>query len=118
RFDDLLNLIPARLTGLLFTLQAPWWSKPVLPVLEAMRAEAPQHRSPNAGWPESALAQVLGVSLAGPRQYDAAVVEAPFINPQGRAPGAQDLQHGLMSYRWLIYTVVGLLAITALLQSF
>ena len=79
RFDDLLNLIPARLSALLIWLTAP--NRYALP---AIMAEAPRHRSPNAGWPEAAMAQVLGVALSGPRTYDGVRRDYPFVNDDGR----------------------------------
>jgi adenosylcobinamide-phosphate synthase len=42
------------------------------------------HRSPNAGWPESAMAAALGLALAGPRRYGATIVDDPFLNAAGR----------------------------------
>ena len=79
RFDDLMNLIPARLTALLI-----WLTAPRRAALPAIRAEAPRHRSPNAGWPESAMAQVLGIALSGPRTYDGERRDYPFVNADGR----------------------------------
>ncbi|MFZ3580590.1 adenosylcobinamide-phosphate synthase CbiB [Loktanella sp. DJP18] len=79
RFDDLLNLIPARLTALLI-----WATAPRRSALPAVMAEAPRHRSPNAGWPEAAMAQVLGIALSGPRTYDGQRRDYPFVNAEGR----------------------------------
>ena len=79
RFDDLLNLIPARLTALLI-----WATAPRRKALPAIMAEAPRHRSPNAGWPEAAMAQVLGIALSGPRTYDGQRRDYPFVNADGR----------------------------------
>ncbi len=79
RFDDLLNLIPARLSAALLAV--------VLRVTgdrAAIITEAGQHRSPNAGWPEAAMARGLGVALSGPRAYDGAMREYPFVNPKGQ----------------------------------
>ena len=79
RFDDLLNLIPARLSAALLAV--------VLRVTgdrAAIITEAGQHRSPNAGWPEAAMARGLGVALSGPRAYDGAMREYPFVNPEGQ----------------------------------
>lgn len=79
RFDDLLNLIPARLSAALLAM--------VLRVTgdrAAIITEAGQHRSPNAGWPEAAMARGLGVALSGPRAYDGAMREYPFVNPEGQ----------------------------------
>ena len=79
RFDDLLNLIPARLTALLILLAH--FSFRAWPVV---RRDARLHRSPNAGWPEAAMAGTLGIALAGPRQYDGTMRDFPFVNPDGR----------------------------------
>lgn len=81
RADDLLNLIPARLTALLIALPGGQWRD-----WRGIRRDAALHRSPNAGWPESAMARVLGVALAGPRSYDGALRDFPWVNPQGRRP--------------------------------
>ena len=48
------------------------------------RRDAPRHRSPNAGWPEAAVASTLDLSLGGPRRYGELVVDAPMLNPAGR----------------------------------
>ena len=78
RFDDLLNLIPARLTALLIALAHGWTDpKPIL-------RDAPLHRSPNAGWPEAAMAVVLDVALSGPRAYHGGMSAFPWVWPEGR----------------------------------
>lgn len=78
RFDDLLNLIPARLTALLI-----WLTAPRRGVWPAIIRDARLHRSPNAGWPEAAMAQVLNVALSGPRSYHGQMTQFPFVNPKG-----------------------------------
>ncbi|WP_068316257.1 adenosylcobinamide-phosphate synthase CbiB [Polycladidibacter hongkongensis] len=83
RLDDLLNLIPARLTGLAFCLCAPVDGGNPRHALKVMLQDATQHRSPNAGWPEAAMAASLNIALAGPRQYDGYKVEDPFMNARG-----------------------------------
>lgn len=82
RCDDLVNLIPARLTGMAIAAfdGAAW---------RAMRRDAPHHRSPNAGWPESAMAAVLGVRLAGPRRYGGKLVDDGWMG-DGRAEVTPD----------------------------
>jgi adenosylcobinamide-phosphate synthase len=78
RFDDLLNLVPARLTAVLIALAHGWLDpKPVL-------RDAPLHRSPNAGWPEAAMAVVLDVALSGPRAYHGVMSDFPWVWPEGR----------------------------------
>ncbi len=81
RLDDLLNLVPARLTALL--IAAPHG---LLSQLRAIRADARLHRSPNAGWPEAAMARALGIALAGPRAYDGKPRDFPWVNAAGRRP--------------------------------
>lgn len=86
RLDDVLNLIPARLTALLIALTHGWVDpKPIL-------RDAPKHRSPNAGWPESALAPVLNIALSGPRSYSGVRKDYPWVWPEGRRdPGPDDI---------------------------
>ncbi|HZT50386.1 MAG TPA: adenosylcobinamide-phosphate synthase CbiB [Stellaceae bacterium] len=85
RLDDLLNLAPARLAGLLLGCAAM-----VTPrangrdALLTMMRDAGKHRSPNAGWPEAAAAGALGLALAGPRRYGGILVEEPWLGT-GRA---------------------------------
>lgn len=78
RFDDLLNLIPARLTALMIALAHGW--RDARPILR----DAPLHRSPNAGWPEAAMAVVLDVALSGPRSYHGVKRDFPWVWPEGR----------------------------------
>ncbi|MBO6604409.1 adenosylcobinamide-phosphate synthase CbiB [Rhodophyticola sp.] len=87
RLDDVLNWVPARLTALLIALAhgAPQaW--------HIARREAWRHRSPNAGWPEAAMAGVLGIALSGPRSYHGERKAFPFVNASGRHdPGPRDI---------------------------
>lgn len=90
RFDDLLNLIPARLTALLI------WAVTSRPNPMAIIREAPLHRSPNAGWPEAAMAHGLDIALSGPRSYDGEIKDYPFVNGDGdRALNANDVDRSV-----------------------
>jgi adenosylcobinamide-phosphate synthase len=108
RFDDLLNLVPARLAGLL--LAAAGVFVPAATPRQAFAAmirDAGRHRSPNAGWQEAALAGALGVALAGPRRYGGTVVEDHWMNEGGRSEATvKDIRRGL-----------GLYAIACILQA-
>ena len=79
RTDDLLNWVPARLTATIIALVARNANK-----LGEIRASAGHHRSPNAGWPEAAMASALDVALAGPRTYDGQTIDYPFVHQDGR----------------------------------
>ncbi|MBC7132987.1 MAG: cobalamin biosynthesis protein CobD [Roseovarius sp.] len=95
RLDDVANFVPARLTGLLLALAAP---RVAGRALRVMLRDARAHRSPNAGWPEAAMAGALGVRLSGPRLYGRRVSEEPWLNGGARDPGAADLRRGLRLY--------------------
>ncbi|WP_299689548.1 adenosylcobinamide-phosphate synthase CbiB [uncultured Tateyamaria sp.] len=91
RCDDVLNWVPARLTALALTLMGGAWH-----AWAAIRADAALHRSPNAGWPEAALAHSLSFALAGPRSYDGAVQTFPWVNGAGkRALTSSDIDTGV-----------------------
>jgi adenosylcobinamide-phosphate synthase len=85
RLDDLLNLVPARLSGVLLAAAALLMPQArVAPALRTMLRDARKHRSPNAGWPEAATAGALDLALAGPRRYHGEVVDDPWLG-DGRA---------------------------------
>ncbi|QIG98872.1 MULTISPECIES: adenosylcobinamide-phosphate synthase CbiB [unclassified Bradyrhizobium] len=96
RIDDLANLIPARLTGLLLVVLAPRPSQ----AWSCMLRDARRHRSPNAGWPEAAMAGALGVRLSGPRIYHGSIADEPWLNEGARDPAAADIFAGLKLYRY------------------
>lgn len=101
RFDDLLNWAPSRLTALLFA--ATHFDFAAGPEI---RRDARLHRSPNAGWPEAAMARILGVSLSGPRAYDGVLQSFPFVNASGRsAVTANDIDRAI-SALWRAWGVL------------
>ncbi len=111
RLDDLVNWIPARLTALLFALARPGrWGD----ASRVVRRDAAKHRSPNAGWPEAAMAGAMGIRLSGPRQYGDRLAEEPWVNAGAPDPGAADLHGALGLYRRavvLLALALGLLAL-------
>lgn len=106
RLDDVVNLIPARLTGLLFALAS---GRRFAAALAVMRRDAPRHRSPNAGWPEGAMAAALGIRLSGPRIYGMRVAEEPWLNSDAPDPQPADLLCALRVYRRAM--LLGILAL-------
>ena len=110
RFDDLLNLIPARLTALLLALTHGWTDpRPVL-------RDAPLHRSPNAGWPEAAMAVILNTALSGPRAYHGEMREYPWVWPEGRRDPGPDQIDTAVAALWRAWGAM--LALTALIAVF
>jgi adenosylcobinamide-phosphate synthase len=99
RLDDLVNLPASRISGVLVALAAPLAGGRIGASLRTMLADAGKHRSPNAGWPESAMAAALGIALAGPRRYAGVIVADPFVNERGRlAATADDVRRALKIY--------------------
>jgi adenosylcobinamide-phosphate synthase len=108
RLDDLLNLIPARLTAVLI-----WLTAPRAGVWPQIRRDAGLHRSPNAGWPEAAMAEVLGIALSGPRSYHGQRQAFPWVNPEGRrdiGPDQIDRAVGVLWRAWGVLLVGALAA--------
>ena len=116
RFDDLINLPASRLTALFLLVAASL--TPGLSAREALRAlwrDASLHRSPNAGWPEAAMAGALGLKLAGPRVYGTELTQDAFMGA-GRAEAiAADIRRALHLYRRaLMVQALTLFALAAL----
>jgi adenosylcobinamide-phosphate synthase len=109
RIDDAANVIPARLTGLLFALLA---ARPK-DAMGCMMRDARAHRSINAGWPEAAMAGGLGVRLCGPRVYQGELADEPWLNGGARDPLAGDIARGLTLYSRAMICLAGLLVILA-----
>ncbi|MCA8930766.1 MAG: cobalamin biosynthesis protein, partial [Alphaproteobacteria bacterium] len=111
RLDDLANLAPARLAGVLFALV----SAAPLSALSVMSRDARKHRSPNAGWPEAAVAGALGVRLSGPRAYHGAASDEPWLNGEAPDPLAADLGRGLALYRRFILALFAILTMLVII---
>ncbi len=106
RLDDVVNCLPARITaGLvaLSTLSKQAW--------RVMFTDGGKHRSPNAGWPEAAMAGALSVRLSGPRAYGGVQTCEPWINPTGGDASPAQLR---MALSILVRICASLIAITAI----
>ena len=118
RLDDLVNLPASRLSALLIVAAAA-----VTPgasaknAWRAVRRDAPRHRSPNAGYPEAAMAGALGLSLAGPRVYAGVTVQDAFMGAGRRDANAADIRAALALYRRADALLILLVAIAAVLLS-
>ncbi|MBX7455431.1 cobalamin biosynthesis protein [Mycolicibacterium sp. 3033] len=94
RFDDLLNLAAARVTGLLVVACAPLVNGSPRGAIRAWRSDAARHPSPNAGVAEASFAGALGIQLGGPTQYAHELEIRPTLGT-GRAPDAGDLRRAV-----------------------
>lgn len=105
RADDVANLVPARIAGALLVFAG-------MGGLGVMFSDASKHASPNAGWPEAAMAGALGIRLGGPATYDGVLHQRPVFGT-GPAPRVAELARGLRIYvlacglLWLAVGIVG-----------
>ncbi|MGE4321627.1 MAG: adenosylcobinamide-phosphate synthase CbiB [Sphingobium sp.] len=90
RADDLANLIPARVAGVLLCIVGGGW--------RVMLRDASRHASPNAGWPEAAMAGALGIRLAGPLSYDGVAADKPWIGDGRTTAVGADIDRALGIY--------------------
>jgi len=90
RADDLVNLVPARIAALLICLAGSGGVRVTL-------RDAHKHASPNAGWPEAAMAGVLARQLGGPVSYDGELTPRPTFG-DGARPDVASLRSALRVY--------------------
>ncbi len=112
KLDDLMNWVPARLTGALiclaFASRRAW---------AIMLADAPTQRSPNAGWPEAALAGILNVALSGPRSYYGKRENIAWLNETGRKDLVPDDIAETVATIWRVWFVfTGIIAVIAIVS--
>jgi adenosylcobinamide-phosphate synthase len=97
RFDDLINLPASRLAGVFISLSAPIARGSTSKSIACIFRDARKHRSPNAGWPEAAMAGALNIAIAGPRCYPGYTVEDPYLNENGNKDAkASDISNALV----------------------
>ncbi len=116
RLDDLVNLVPSRLTALLFALAA-FFLAGASPSgsWRAAMGDAPAHLSPNAGWPEAALAGALGFSLGGPRAYQGQVHDLARMGDGRRDLGAADIRLALKLFGRMTALALGATGLLSLI---
>jgi adenosylcobinamide-phosphate synthase len=116
RLDDLVNLPASRLSALLLVAAAALSNGAAAGAAwRAVRRDAPHHRSPNAGYPEAAMAGALGLSLAGPRAYAGVRVEDAMMGDGRRNANAADIRRALALYRTADAILIALLAAASVL---
>lgn len=113
RFDDLVNLPASRLAALFVLVAAAGTGGDWRAGLRAVWRDAGHHRSPNAGWPEAAMAGALGLRLAGPRVYGETLVADGWMGDGRAAVTATDLRRALRLYRAACAVQIGVIALLA-----
>jgi adenosylcobinamide-phosphate synthase len=115
RFDDLVNRLPARLTGFLMVIVSPIVGLRFRRAWQIMLRDGSNHSSPNSGIPEAAAAGALGVQLGGANRYFGLIVEKPTIgdpiNHLDRISwqGAVRLMYGAEAFLLFFWWIVMLL---------
>lgn len=109
RLDDIVNWIPARLTGLGFVLLSADSKR----AWQVMRRDAGLHRSPNAGWPEAAMAAGLNCRLSGPRTYGDRLEQHSWVNDGARDPDAATIDRALAMLKRCLLVSGALLVVLA-----
>ena len=99
RLDDVANWAPARLAGFLLVVAAARSEVGnAMHGLRIMWRDGGTHRSVNAGYPEGAMAGVLGLRLAGPRRYRGVVTADPWLGDGAHEATAADIRRALRVY--------------------
>jgi adenosylcobinamide-phosphate synthase len=115
RLDDVINLPASRLSALFLILAAIAIGASPRGAMQAVRRDARNHRSPNAGWPEAAMAGALGLRLAGQRVYGDTLIDDAFMGDGRREATAADIIRALRLYRaacvaqWLVLLAIALI---------
>jgi adenosylcobinamide-phosphate synthase len=116
RLDDVVNVPASRLAALLLIVAAAATRASPKAAAQAVRRDASRHRSPNAGWPEAAMAGALGLSLSGPRIYAGVRVDDVFMGDGRRDATASDIRRALLLYQvaclagWTVLLAIVLIA--------
>ena len=110
RLDDGLNLVPARISALLLAAAAVFdgTARPAAALRITLR-DAKKHHSPNAGWPEAAMAGALDIALAGPRRYPEGLVEDPWLGDGTPQAASGHIVRALRLFRLACLLQAGLL---------
>lgn len=114
RFDDLVNLPASRLSALWLLLAAMPLGLSPAGALRTIWRDAGHHRSPNAGWPEAAMAGALGIRLSGPRVYDGVPVDERWVGEGKSDLTAKDIRRALTLYRTACGVQVAVLVLIVL----
>jgi adenosylcobinamide-phosphate synthase len=118
RLDDLVNLPASRLSALLFVGAAALGNVDSAgDAWRAVRRDARRHRSPNAGYPEAAMAGALGLALAGPRAYAGVAVDDALMGDGRRDANGADIRRALELYRRADAILIAVLVVATLLVT-
>lgn len=111
KMDDLFNFLPSRITAILILFQHVFNFKIVSSFWKYRKA----HLSPNAGYPESALAAIMNVKMGGPSQYHGKIIDKKYINENGNHMASKDITLAIKIIKLRCYIIlIFLLLLTAI----
>jgi adenosylcobinamide-phosphate synthase len=114
QLDDLVNLPASRLSAVLIVAAAAMSkATSAADAWAAAWRDGPRHISPNAGYPEAAMAGALGLSLGGPRAYDGAEIDGAAMGDGRREAGIADIRAALALYAKADGLLIALVAVLA-----
>lgn len=116
RLDDLVNYLPARITGLLMILGAGLLFGQTRPAWKIMRRDGRKHDSPNAGIPETAAAGALGIRLGGPSRHSGLVKEKPWLGDAVKEAEAEDIRKSIRLMQVVSFLMLMLCLVTLALR--
>lgn len=111
--DDIANFIPARITALLIFVLSPLVRQNPVNTMKSISLYAKKHPSPNAGWPESAMAGALNISLGGPSNYNNMLHKKEWIGDGSHDPSYNDIKNSVK----MLYSVSIAIFFTAIIIS-
>lgn len=114
KLDDLVNFVPARVTGVLMCAAAALTGEDAQGAWRVFLRDRLKHSSPNSAHSEAACAGALGVRLGGPNKYFGQVVEKPYIGEDGRAVEASDIPRSVNLMRCTAVLALGAAAVLSL----
>ncbi len=115
RLDDVANWIPARVTALCIAAASELWLRRGREAFAVCRRDAGKHESPNAGYPEAAMAGGLGVQLGGPAIYQGEMIDHAVLGDAECPPAIDDIASARMVFKIAIVMAFVLLAVTRII---
>jgi adenosylcobinamide-phosphate synthase len=116
KVDDAVNIPASRLAAFFLAVAALFHDDADFHrAVETVRRDADAHRSPNAGWPEAAIAGALGLKLSGPRVYHGALTDDEWIGEGREEANSGDIRRALGLYKTACTVQIAALGLLAVL---
>ncbi len=111
--DDIANYLPARITAFIMLVVSN-----KINLLKIVFNQGKLHSSPNSGYPEAALATILGCRFGGPNKYFGNLVDKPYIGLNNKILDTQDMEKAVMVNKLAEYVTIALTVVLSCLRFF